>query len=152
MRITYCLEFQKGSFYLIYTSCVPQKSTPLGFLLQVPSSALPKGAAVTVSKKSEELQQRVLPPVCSSLPSTVKYEIKLLMYWAFICLSYALCFLCCFLLYLKQVLVVPCLVTCSSPMFFFVASQNFWHLNELAKKKSCKTCHETSSLSLTSRT
>jgi len=56
MRIAYCFEFKKSRFHLIHASCVPEKSTPLGFLLQVPSSALPEGAAVSVGRKSEELQ------------------------------------------------------------------------------------------------
>lgn len=55
MRIAYCFEFQKSRFYLISASCVLQKTTPLGFLLQVPGSALLEGTAVAVSKKSEEL-------------------------------------------------------------------------------------------------
>lgn len=68
-------------------------------------------------------------------------------------------FLCSFLLYLMQVLVVYCFVAPSVPTFFLflfflcVKGQNFEHIYVLTKKKNNMLCHEaSSSLSPLSRT
>lgn len=58
------------------------------------------------------------------------------MYWAFVCLFYALCFLSVLLSALSETSVMCLLFSnLQFPYFYFVESQNSWHVKELAKKK-----------------